>query len=128
PVVTGIGHEDDLTIADMVADVRALTPTEAAERVAPNQAEQLDWLSGLESRMRPLLLRVVELARTRLDNLAQRPCFRSPLEHVREEERRLDEWGERLDRALRRRIETAQRRLEGAAGRLEALSPLQVLA
>jgi exodeoxyribonuclease VII large subunit len=127
PVVTGIGHEDDLTIADMVADVRALTPTEAAERVAPNQAEVLEWLSGLESRLRVLLLRTVELARTRLDNLARRPCFRNPLERIREEERRLDEWGGRLLRALRQRLETARRRLEGEAARLEALSPLKVL-
>src|SRR5262249_37876050 len=54
PIVTGIGHEDDLTIADLVADLRALTPTEAAERVVPNRAEVLEWLAGLETRFRSL--------------------------------------------------------------------------
>src|SRR5206468_652704 len=63
PVVTGVGHEDDLTIADLVADVRALTPTEAAERVVPDQAELLDWLSGMGARLRAALGRVLGLAR-----------------------------------------------------------------
>src|SRR6202011_409079 len=108
PVVTGIGHEDDLTIADMVADVRALTPTEAAERVTPNQAELLDWLRGLEGRLRALLLRALELAQARLDHLSSRPCFRSPLERIRDEERRLDDWDERLRRALRARLERSR--------------------
>jgi exodeoxyribonuclease VII large subunit len=127
PVVTGIGHEDDLTIADMVADRRALTPSEAAERVVPDQADVLDVLAGLEGRLGGLLLRVLELARSRLDDLAGRPCFRRPLERVREEEARLDEWGERLRRAVRRHLEQGRQRLEAQAGRLETLSPLQVL-
>jgi exodeoxyribonuclease VII large subunit len=128
PVVTGIGHEDDLTIADMVADCRALTPSEAAERVVPDRAEVLDWLSGLEGRFRGLLLRSLEVARTRLDDLARRPCFRRPLERIRDEERRLDEWAERLQRALRQSLQQARQRLEAQAGRLESLSPLAVLA
>jgi exodeoxyribonuclease VII large subunit len=128
PIVTGVGHEDDLTIADLVADVRALTPTEAAERVVPNGAEVLDWLAGLEGRMRALLRRNLELARARLESLARRPCFTQPLERVRDEERRLDDWAERLRRGLKQRLEQAQQRLEGTAARLESLSPLKVLA
>jgi exodeoxyribonuclease VII large subunit len=128
PVVSGVGHEDDLTIADMVADCRALTPSEAAERVVPHQAEVLKWLDGLEGRFRALLLRRLEVARNRLADLAGRACFRRPLERLREEERRLDDWGERLNRAVRRRLEEAQRRLEAQAARLEGLSPLNVLA
>jgi exodeoxyribonuclease VII large subunit len=128
PVVTGIGHEDDLTIADMVADVRALTPSEAGERVAPDRNEVLDWLGGLQDRLRALLLRNLDLARARLDELARRPCLRRPLERLRDEERRLDEWGDRLQRALRRRLLEARQRLDAHAARLEALSPLKVLA
>jgi exodeoxyribonuclease VII large subunit len=128
PVVSGVGHEDDLTIADMVADCRALTPSEAAERVVPHQAEVLKWLDGLEGRFRALLLRRLEVARNRLNDLAGRACFRRPLERMREEERRLDDWGERLGRAVRRRLEEARRRLEAEAARLEGLSPLNVLA
>src|SRR5205823_7427875 len=76
PVVSGVGHETDLTIADLVADVRALTPSEAAERVAPNRREVLEWLDGCGGRLRLLLKRKLELARTRLAVLAESRCFR----------------------------------------------------
>jgi exodeoxyribonuclease VII large subunit len=127
PVVSGVGHEDDLTIADLVADCRALTPSEAAVRVAPDQAEVAEWLAGLEGRCRALLRKNLELARARLDELARRPCFRRPLERLRDEERRLDDWGERLQRAVRQHLGQARQRLEAEAGRLEGLSPLKVL-
>jgi exodeoxyribonuclease VII large subunit len=128
PVVTGIGHEDDLTIADMVADLRALTPSEAAEKVVPDRAAVLDWLAGLESRFRTHLRRRLDLARSRLDELAHQPCFRRPLERIRQEERQLDDWNERLQRAVRRRIEQLREQLKAQAARLESLSPLNVLA
>jgi exodeoxyribonuclease VII large subunit len=128
PVLTGIGHEDDLTIADMVADVRALTPSEAAERVVPDHVKVLDWLTELEGRCRTLLLRNLEQARSRLDDLAGRRCFRQPFDRLRDEERCLDEWNDRLQRAMRQRQQVAQRRLEALAAQLESLSPLNVLA
>src|SRR5262249_5228553 len=105
PVVTGIGHEDDLTIADMVADLRALTPSEAAEKIVPDRAAVLDWLTGLESRFRTDLRRRLETARSSLVELARRPCFRRPIERIRQEEERLDDWNERLQRAMQRRVE-----------------------
>src|SRR5205807_4700814 len=82
PVVSAVGHEIDLTIADLVADCRALTPSEAAERVVPDRAEVLEWLTGLEGRFRALLRRSLEVSRTRLADLAGRPCFRRPLERI----------------------------------------------
>jgi exodeoxyribonuclease VII large subunit len=127
PVVTGIGHEDDLTIADLVADLRALTPSEAAERVVPDRAEVLAWLDRLESSFGDRLRRCLDLARTRLEQLAGRPCLRRPLDRVHDARRRLDEWGERLRRAVRQRFTQARQRLEAGAGRLEGLSPLKVL-
>ena len=69
----------------------------------------------------------LETARARLDDLAGRRCFTAPLERIRDEERRLDDWNERLERAMRQRLETAGRRLESLAARLENLSPLKVL-
>jgi exodeoxyribonuclease VII large subunit len=127
PVVTGIGHEDDLTIADLVADQRALTPSEAAERVAPDRAEVAQTLEGLRGRLRVLLMRRLEQARARLAQLADRPCLRRPLERVRDGERRLDEWSERLKRSLQQRVERGRQRLEAAAAVLHGLSPLAVL-
>jgi exodeoxyribonuclease VII large subunit len=128
PVVTGIGHEDDLTIADMVADLRALTPSEAAEKVVPDGAAVLDWLTGLESRFRIDLRRRLDQARARLLELESRPCLRRPLERIREEEERLDSWMDRLQRALQCRLEQYREQLKGQAARLESLSPLNVLA
>jgi exodeoxyribonuclease VII large subunit len=87
----------------------------------------LEWLTELEGRLRSLLLRNLESARTRLDELANRRCFRTPLEPIREQERRLDEWAERLRRAGRLRLDAARQRLEAQAARLESLSPLNVL-
>jgi len=128
PVVSGVGHETDLVISDMVADLRALTPTDAATRVVPDRTEVLTWLDETEGRLRDLLLRRLDLAQRRLADLMRRRCFRLPLERVRELERRLDEWHERLQRALRQRLAELRRRLEAQAARLETLSPLNVLA
>jgi exodeoxyribonuclease VII large subunit len=127
PVVSAIGHEIDVTIADLVADHRALTPSEAAERVVPDRAEMLSWLTEVEARLRNALLGQLDISGQRLRDLAERRAFRLPLEQVRELEHRLDDWGERLERGLRHRLLLAQQRLEGVAGRLQTLSPLNVL-
>jgi exodeoxyribonuclease VII large subunit len=128
PLVTGIGHEDDLTIADMVADKRYLTPSDAATRSVPDRAEVLGWLEGLDERLRAKLQNRLETARRKLDELASHRCFRLPLERLREEERRLDDWSLRMERALQQRLAQTRQRLEGMAARLEGLSPLNVLA
>jgi exodeoxyribonuclease VII large subunit len=127
PVVTAVGHEIDLTIADLVADCRALTPSEAAERVVPHCEEMLDGLRALQEQIRNLLLGRLERARRRLEDLAQRRSFRLPLEGIREHERRLDEGADRLHRAVRQTLRGARDRLEAQAARLETLSPLNVL-
>jgi exodeoxyribonuclease VII large subunit len=128
PLVTGIGHEDDFTIADMVADKRYLTPSDAATRSVPDRHEVLTWLEGLEDKLRDKLRNRLDTAKAKLDELAQRRCFRQPLDRVRDAERRLDELSGRMERAVRQRHEEARRRLEASAARLESLSPLNVLA
>src|SRR5436190_6467024 len=128
PVVTGVGHETDLTIADLVADVRGLTPTDAALKVTtPALAEVVDWLDGCEGNLRTLLRKRLELARVRLRDLSGRRSFRQPLQQIRENEQRVDELGERMRRALRGRLQQARQLLASSAGRLESLSPLNVL-
>ena len=110
PVVTGIGHETDLTIADLVADRRGLTPTDAATNAVPDRQEVLNDLRDCETRLNNALLGRLQLARARLNDLVRRPTFRRPLQ-----------------RAIRRRLEREQQRLEAEAARLEGLSPLNVL-
>jgi exodeoxyribonuclease VII large subunit len=128
PVVSGVGHETDYTIADMVADVRAETPSAAAMRVVPDRAELLEGLRGTEAQMRTLLRQKLRRAQQVLQDLSRRRCLRLPLERVRDEEQRLDDYAGRLGRALRQRLVLARQRVEAQAGRLETLSPLNVLA
>jgi exodeoxyribonuclease VII large subunit len=128
PVVSAVGHEIDVTVADRVADKRALTPSEAAELVVPSRDELAEWLRGQEKRLRALLLGHLKQARRRWQELADRPAFRLPLERVRERERWLDELAGRMERAVRQRLALARQKIEAAAGRLETLSPLNVLA
>jgi len=127
PVVSAVGHETDVTIADLVADHRALTPTHAATAVVPDLQELLTGLRNLEGRLHDCARRAVDRARERADDIAARRAFRLPLDRVREHERRLDDWSERLERAGRGRVQRARERMEALAARLEALSPLNIL-
>ena len=128
PVVSAIGHEIDVTIADLVADRRALTPSEAATAVAPDRRELLLGLAEVEDRMRQALVNGVAQQRRRLDDLLARRIFKRPLEQVRVHEQRLDDWAARLDRAIRQRLTLGRERVEAFAGQLASLSPLNVLA
>jgi exodeoxyribonuclease VII large subunit len=128
PVVSAVGHEIDLTIADHVADRRALTPSEAAELVVPNREELWEAVAALQTRLRELVLGRLQAARQRWQDLAQRRAFRLPLERVRDLERRLDDWAARLQRGGRERLLKARQATEALAARLETLSPLNVLA
>src|SRR5262249_17152949 len=100
PIVSAIGHEVDVTVADLVADVRASTPSHAAELVVPDRIEMLDQIRGVSDRLYAAVQRRCEQGRRRLDELAQRRAMRQPLGRLRDLERRLDEWGGRLQRAI----------------------------
>ncbi|MDA1015211.1 MAG: exodeoxyribonuclease VII large subunit [Planctomycetota bacterium] len=127
PVISAVGHEVDVTIADLVADRRALTPSEAAELAVPIQAEVERSLHEISARLRNALLDRVRHARTRLESFANRPVLKDPLRPIRENEERLDQLGDRLQRAMAHRMERIRSRLVAAADSLEALSPLKVL-
>jgi exodeoxyribonuclease VII large subunit len=127
PVVSAVGHEIDVTLADLVADMRALTPSEAAERVVPAADEVTAFLRRQEQRLAGALRARASAARARLDALAGCRVFRRPLERVQLLERQLDDLDARARRAIARRVETAGSLVAAQAGRLESLSPLAVL-
>jgi exodeoxyribonuclease VII large subunit len=127
PVVSAVGHEIDVTLADLAADVRALTPSEAAERVAPAAEELLADLGQLGQRLSAALRSRAEAGRARLDSLSRHAVFRRPFQMVFELTRRLDELGGRATRAIGRRARLARQQAGAVAGRLESLSPLAVL-
>jgi exodeoxyribonuclease VII large subunit len=127
PVVSAVGHEIDVTLADLVADVRALTPSEAAELVVPAADELQQALRTHQRRLLAGLQRRAMLSRARLDQLANRRMFRKPFELVHDAQRRLDELSTRSNRAVRQRLALARRQVDSMASHLESLSPLGVL-
>ena len=127
PVVSAVGHEIDVTLADLAADVRALTPSEAAELVAPAAEELVAQLRQVERRLASGLRRRAESARARWDAVARHMAFRRPYHRIFELTQRLDEWDTRALRAVRGLAHSAHRQIDMAAGRLESLSPLAVL-
>jgi exodeoxyribonuclease VII large subunit len=127
PVVSAVGHEIDVTLADLAADVRALTPSEAAERIVPATDEVQAALAVRQQRLgRALRRRAVE-ARRRLEQFAAHRVFRRPFERVMNLAREVDLLATQLGRAIGLRMSGAKQVLAAVAAQLESLSPLGVL-
>ncbi|ASV74613.1 Exodeoxyribonuclease VII large subunit [Thermogutta terrifontis] len=127
PVVSAVGHEIDVTLADLAADVRALTPTDAASKVVPSQEELEAVLAGYAMRLRAHLDLRLKAVRPHLDAMASRPVFRFPKDLVYTRSQEVDEWERRLEHAGDRFLERSRMVLTTMAARLESLSPLGVL-
>ncbi|MBY6275670.1 exodeoxyribonuclease VII large subunit [Symbiobacterium thermophilum] len=128
PVVSAVGHETDYTIADFAADLRAPTPSAAAELVVPSRSELLGVVDGLRIRLSTAARRLVERRRIRLRALTERPVLQRPQGRVLQDRQRLDGLVRRLEYLGGSLLAARRRELGGLAGRLEALSPLAVLA
>jgi len=128
PVVSGVGHEIDVTLSDLAADVRALTPSESAERLVPNLADVVGWLEGTHQRMTQRLVASVRAAHQELGALASRPVLTQPLERVRQAAMELDSFESRLNQSATNRLKTCQQQLDQMTVQLEAINPLSVLA
>ena len=127
PVISAVGHEIDVTLSDLVADVRALTPSEAAERVVPDSVEIAAGLRQQQQRMAVALRSRASSARSRLEALAGRRVFRRPRQRIHDLARRLDELESRAQLAIGNRARLSRQNAGSLAARLEALSPLKVL-
>ena len=127
PVISGVGHEIDFTISDFVADVRALTPTDAAARAVPDCAQLTNRLDGITRQLVQGLRGTLRSAREWLRAACDQYAYRQPFAMVRREEQRLDTLGERLGLAGRRLLPERRRRLDALVARLDALSPRGIL-
>jgi exodeoxyribonuclease VII large subunit len=127
PVVTGIGHEIDFTIADFVADVRAPTPSGAAELVAPDVSSWLHRLGQFHHRLIAGMRRALTLEHTRLETLEHRLQQAHPGARLAQHGQRLDELETRLQLALRSYLSRQSARLDSAARALQSVSPLATL-
>jgi len=128
PTISAVGHEIDVTLADFAADIRALTPSEAAERVSPSLTETEQQLSQTKGRLTSGLAATYQRAASRLELVKRSRVLTHPFENVRQFQRQLDELESTAIRSIRRQIEQAKQRVARQAASLEALSPLSVLA
>jgi len=128
PVVSGVGHEIDVTLCDLAADVRALTPTDAAVRIVPDGRQVAAAVADLGVRLQAGLSRRLGAARDRVVTLARSRIFADPSRLVRDRRETVDQQARRLRRLAGLAVERARERLAAAAARLEAGSPLHLLA
>jgi exodeoxyribonuclease VII large subunit len=124
PVVSGIGHEIDFTIADFVADQRAPTPSAAAELVSPDGPAWQRGFQAHEERLRTQLGGILDEKRQRLEWLWKRLWAQHPGQRLRERSQRLDEWELRLNNALQNSVRHHRTRLAEMAARLHRHLPL----
>jgi exodeoxyribonuclease VII large subunit len=128
PIISAVGHEVDWTIADYVADLRAPTPSAAAELSVPNESEMRQYLDQSATRLARALQGRLQTARLCFEQLAGRRPFRVPLDGVLRRQQRCDDLGGRLDRAVWNRLRDGEHRMARLAGLIQGLSPLNVLA
>jgi len=127
PVISAVGHEVDVSISDLVADVRALTPTGAGELVVPSRELLDERLAGAARRLGQALLAAAARARQRLLGIERSYAMRRPAEYVRQQQQRLDEVAERLAMAARHGVDSVTERLARFSAGLETLNPRNVL-
>lgn len=125
PIVSAVGHETDVSISDFVADVRAPTPSAAAELLAPDSSGLRQRLEGLERRLLLRMRQLIAHQHLRLDGLTRR--LRHPGERLRQQAQRLDDLEMRLQRALDRQVSQRRERLARLETRLAAQHPGRAL-
>lgn len=127
PLVTGIGHETDVTIADFAADLRAATPTAAAEQAGPDQMEWLAKIRLLDKRLQQAIRYRLRGQEQQVISLRQRLIRQQPRRHLQNHAQHLDELDQRLRQALRNRLERERLQLNSLATLLRARTPINRL-
>jgi exodeoxyribonuclease VII large subunit len=128
PIISGIGHEIDVTLCDLAADVRALTPSEAAERVSRKDSELANQLEQLWNIIDRNIEKKLRESRNYLDYLSKYPAILKPQKIIESRIRLIDQFEKKLNDLLDRRVESLRQRLERDVRSVEALSPLATLA
>ena len=127
PVISAVGHEPDVTISDFVADLRAATPSNAAELAVPDQDSLRQNLDAYSLSLAASLNRQLKSARQHLDVLSRSPALRSPTGYLEQKRKSLQLLENRLVSAQSRTVEQKNRQFVALTAKLDAMSPLKVL-
>ena len=127
PIVSAIGHEKDSPLLDLVADVRASTPTDAAKRVVPDIAEEIAMITALKDRGRRRLVNLIDLESTRIANLMERPVMKDPFVLITSRAEVIMALKDRSHRSFAARLKLAKEELKQIKARVRALSPQATL-
>ena len=127
PIISAVGHQTDFTLSDFAADLRAATPSQAAELVVPDRLELFRRLSSARRRLNQALRHRLIERRLRLERCLQSSLFRRPQELLRDRSQLLDQLSERLTHALKAALDERQQRLRIANEKLNLLNPWGVL-
>jgi len=127
PVISAVGHEPDVTISDYVADLRAATPSNAAELAVPDQDALRQNLDAMTAAMAASLNRQIRSAQKHLDVLSRSPALRSPDGYLQQREKNLELRKNRLGAAQNQNITRKNQQYIAAVSKLDAMSPLKVL-
>ena len=128
PVISAVGHEPDVTIADFVADVRAATPSNGAEIAVPEQADVRALLLSLENRLGQAERKRLDALASRLNELSARPVLQSPTGFLQNRRLDVDRLSDRLNAAEKHLLLAKRQEYVRLVSLLEAMSPLKVLA
>ncbi|MBQ8354438.1 MAG: exodeoxyribonuclease VII large subunit [Oscillospiraceae bacterium] len=127
PVISAVGHEPDVTISDFVADLRAATPSNAAELAVPDQDALLQTLDEMQNAMAVAMQTKIDRAGERLANLSGRPVLKSPLASFESRRKALELMEKRLIAAQSGNVARKRQRFVAQVSKLDAMSPLKVL-
>jgi exodeoxyribonuclease VII large subunit len=127
PVVSAVGHEPDVTISDFVADVRAATPSNGAELIAPDRVDLMQRLRGYDSRMLTAMEKQLKLARQRLNAVSSRRVLQSPIHYIQDRRMALDYVHRRLSADAQKMLDRKKQQFVRLTAALDAMSPLKVL-
>lgn len=127
PVISAVGHEPDVTISDFVADLRAATPSNAAELAVPDQDALYQTLDAMSSAMATALSRQLTAARRQYQLLSAHPALQSPVGYLEQRRKSLELLKNRLVSSQAQGIHRAKNRYIGVTAKLDAMSPLKVL-
>ena len=127
PVISAVGHEPDVTISDFVADVRAATPSNAAELAVPDQEALRQSLDSVSANLAADLSRRLKTARRQLDILRNSPGLQSPMGYLEQRRKTVTLLSTRLRAAQQQRLHRSRQQFVGLTAKLDAMSPLKVL-